>query len=123
MKLISQVESELDDVNIALFSPICGGGFLYGTKQGKLRVCSTYRGEYEDEENCNVLHGARRRHYDQSVISDDNEEDDEEDDEDDDEEDDEEFDDMELEGEVEADDVVGDTDMLEEGEARARLSR
>jgi activating molecule in BECN1-regulated autophagy protein 1 len=55
MELCSHVESELDDVNIALFSPICGGGFLYGTKQGKLRVCSTYRGFYDDAGNCNVL--------------------------------------------------------------------
>ncbi|KAJ0400237.1 hypothetical protein P43SY_006201 [Pythium insidiosum] len=55
MELCSHVESELDDVNIALFSPICGGGFLYGTKQGKLRVCSTYRGRFEDNGNCNKL--------------------------------------------------------------------
>ncbi|GLD93137.1 hypothetical protein PINS_up001729 [Pythium insidiosum] len=55
MELCSHVESELDDVNIALFSPICGGGFLYGTKQGKLRVCSTYRGRFEDDGNCNKL--------------------------------------------------------------------
>lgn len=54
-ELRSHVESERDDVNIALFSPICGGGFLYGTKQGKLRVCSTYRGPYQDEANCNRL--------------------------------------------------------------------
>lgn len=59
MELCSHVESELDDVNIALFSPICGGGFLYGTKQGKLRVCSTYRGFYEDAGNCNVLRTSR----------------------------------------------------------------
>ncbi|RLN73595.1 hypothetical protein BBJ28_00023084 [Nothophytophthora sp. Chile5] len=67
MTLLSHVESAMDDVNIALFSPICGGGFLYGTKQGKLRVCSTFRGDFHDEENCNVLDGPRRCHYDQAV--------------------------------------------------------
>lgn len=88
MKLLSHVESELDDVNIALFSPICGGGFLYGTKQGKLRVCSTYRGEYDDIDNCNVLGGTRRCHFDQSVdTAEDNDDDEDVDDEEDDEED------------------------------------
>jgi hypothetical protein len=65
MKLLSHVESEVDDVNIALFSPISGGGFLYGTKQGRLRVCTTYRGETSDEINCNVIGGGNGRyHYD-----------------------------------------------------------
>lgn len=101
MKLLSHVESELDDVNIALFSPICGGGFIYGTKQGKLRVCSTYRGDYEDEANCNVLEGARRCHFDQSVLSDDHDDDEDDDEEEDDEDDDDD----------EFDDAHGDTDM------------
>ncbi|KAG2765149.1 hypothetical protein PC129_g6005 [Phytophthora cactorum] len=92
MALLSHVESAMDDVNIALFSPICGGGFLYGTKQGKLRVCSTFRGDFHDEENCNVLDGPRRCHYDQNVNDDDDDDDDlgEEGDEDDDGEDDDE---------------------------------
>ncbi|GMF16827.1 unnamed protein product [Phytophthora fragariaefolia] len=77
MALLSHVESAMDDVNIALFSPICGGGFLYGTKQGKLRVCSTFRGDFHDEENCNVLDGPRRCHYDQNVNGDDENDDDE----------------------------------------------
>ncbi|DBA02410.1 TPA: hypothetical protein N0F65_007229 [Lagenidium giganteum] len=89
MKLLSHVESELDDVNIALFSPICGAGFLYGTKQGKLRVCNTYRGDYEDDENCNVLDATRRCHFDQSGSAD--EEDDEEDEDEEDDEDEEEM--------------------------------
>lgn len=76
MALLSHVESAMDDVNIALFSPICGGGFLYGTKQGKLRVCSTFRGDFHDEENCNVLGGPRRCHYDQNVNGDDENDDD-----------------------------------------------
>lgn len=120
MKLLSHVESELDDVNIALFSPICGGGFIYGTKQGKLRVCSTYRGDYKDEENCNVLGGERRCHFDQSVMSEDNDEDDDEV-EDDDEEDDEEDEDDEFEV-VEADDV-GDTEMPDASEDAGAQSR
>lgn len=120
MKLLSHVESELDDVNIALFSPISGGGFIYGTKQGKLRVCSTYRGNYEDEENCNVLDGARRCHYDQAVVSDDNdEEDDEEGEEDDEEDEDEEFEDAEGEAAEAAADATGDTEMIQEDEEPA----
>lgn len=106
MALLSHVESAMDDVNIALFSPICGGGFLYGTKQGKLRVCNTFRGDFHDEGNCNVLDGPRRCHYDQNVNGDDDDEDadlgeegDEEDDDDEDEEDGE--DDMEGDGEDE----------------------
>ncbi|TYZ59124.1 hypothetical protein PybrP1_000049 [[Pythium] brassicae (nom. inval.)] len=115
MKLLSHVESELDDVNIALFSPICGGGFIYGTKQGKLRVCSTYRGNYEDEANCNVLDGARRCHYDQAVLSDDNDEDDDDEgDDDDDDDDDDDFEDAEGD---DAADATGDTEMLQEDDA------
>lgn len=109
MKLLSHVESELDDVNIALFSPICGGGFIYGTKQGKLRVCSTYRGHYDDDANCNVLDGARRCHYDQAVLSDDNDDDD--DDEGDDDEDDDEDEEFEDADGDDAADANGDTDM------------
>lgn len=66
MKLLSHVESDTDDVNIALFNPIPGGGFIYGTKQGKLRVCKAYRGDYDDDENCNVFASSRRRHFDPS---------------------------------------------------------
>ncbi|KAI9922685.1 hypothetical protein PsorP6_002563 [Peronosclerospora sorghi] len=79
MALLSHVESAMDDVNIALFSPICGGGFLYGTKQGKLRVCNTFRGDFHDEKNCNVLDGPRRCHYDQNVNGDDADDDEDED--------------------------------------------
>lgn len=112
MKLLSHVESELDDVNIALFSPICGGGFLYGTKQGKLRVCNTYRGDYDDEDNCNVLDGARRCHFDQIVDMDDDEDDEEdEEDEDDDVEEDEEDGDEEEESGGRGEDE--DTEMAE----------
>uniref|UniRef100_H3HAW5 Uncharacterized protein n=1 Tax=Phytophthora ramorum TaxID=164328 RepID=H3HAW5_PHYRM len=107
MALLSHVESAMDDVNIALFSPICGGGFLYGTKQGKLRVCNTFRGDFHDEENCNVLDGPRRCHYDQNVNGDDDDDDDEDADlgEDDEEDEDEESadDEEDMEGDEEDD--------------------
>ncbi|KAG7398512.1 hypothetical protein PHYBOEH_010969 [Phytophthora boehmeriae] len=120
MELLSHVESAMDDVNIALFSPICGGGFLYGTKQGKLRVCSTFRGDFHDEENCNVLDGPRRCHYDQNIngddedgdLGDEGDEEDEEEDEEGEEDVDEEDDDMEEDGEEE-DDGDEDADMGE----------
>ncbi|TDH70828.1 hypothetical protein CCR75_001213 [Bremia lactucae] len=112
MELLSHVESALDDVNIALFSPICGGGFLYGTKQGKLRVCSTFRGGFYDEENCNVLDGPRRCHYDQNIYGDDENDDLGEEGDDDDEDDEEGVDDDEedMEGDDDDDDVEGEVE-------------
>lgn len=115
MALLSHVESAMDDVNIALFSPICGGGFLYGTKQGKLRVCSTFRGDFHDEQNCNVLDGPRRCHYDQNLNDEEEdgdlgeeEEDDDEDDEGDDDEEGEE--DMDEDGDEDEDEGNDDED-------------
>ncbi|KAL4159975.1 hypothetical protein PRNP1_000547 [Phytophthora ramorum] len=118
MALLSHVESAMDDVNIALFSPICGGGFLYGTKQGKLRVCNTFRGDFHDEENCNVLDGPRRCHYDQNVNGDDDDDEDadlgEDDEEDEDEESaDDEEEDMEGDEEDEGTNEGEDADMGE----------
>jgi hypothetical protein len=116
MALLSHVESAMDDVNIALFSPICGGGFLYGTKQGKLRVCSTFRGDYADEENCNVLDGPRRCHYDQNVSGDDENEEDEDADLDEDEEDEDDEEGMEADNEEEDDGEGNDDEDADMGE-------
>ncbi|OQR91411.1 hypothetical protein ACHHYP_04705 [Achlya hypogyna] len=55
MALVSHMESEVDDVNIALFHPLPGHGFIYGTKQGRLRVCYGYRGLFSDVQNDNAL--------------------------------------------------------------------
>ncbi|KAF0715334.1 Aste57867_3431 [Aphanomyces stellatus] len=55
MSLVSHVESDVDDVNIALFHPLPGFGFLYGTKQGRVRVCRTWRGPFDDVANENTL--------------------------------------------------------------------
>ncbi|KDO25701.1 hypothetical protein SPRG_09000 [Saprolegnia parasitica CBS 223.65] len=55
MTLVSHMESEVDDVNIALFHPLPGHGFIYGTKQGRLRVCYGYRGHFSDVQNDNAL--------------------------------------------------------------------
>ena len=120
MALLSHVESAMDDVNIALFSPICGGGFLYGTKQGKLRVCNTFRGDFYDEENCNVLDGPRRCHYDENVDGDDENDDEdadlgEEGDEEDDDEDEEGADDDEED--MDGDEEEGDGEENEDEDA------
>lgn len=45
MKLLTSIRSEDDDVNIALFHPIPGAGFVYGTKQGRLRAGDLHRVE------------------------------------------------------------------------------
>ncbi|CAK4110251.1 unnamed protein product [Aphanomyces euteiches] len=55
MSLVSHVESDVDDVNIALFHPLPGFGFLYGTKQGRVRVARTWRGPFDDPHNENML--------------------------------------------------------------------
>ena len=41
MRLTSVVRTPQDDVNIAVFNPLAGHGFAYGTKQGRLRVWGT----------------------------------------------------------------------------------
>lgn len=38
MELVSVLPSAEDEVNVACFHPLAGGGLVYGTKEGKLRV-------------------------------------------------------------------------------------
>ncbi|KAE9460740.1 hypothetical protein C3L33_07343, partial [Rhododendron williamsianum] len=38
MELVSVLPSAEDEVNVACFHPLAGGGIVYGTKEGKLRV-------------------------------------------------------------------------------------
>jgi hypothetical protein len=40
MELTTDLHCTEDDVNIAVFHPLVGHGFLYGTKQGRLRAAS-----------------------------------------------------------------------------------
>ena len=37
MNLVAEVKSNEDDLNIALFHPLCGYGFIYGTRHGRIR--------------------------------------------------------------------------------------
>ena len=50
MTQVSTMLSGDDDVNIARFHPDSGHGFVYGTKQGRVRVVSTrpWRFYYEE---------------------------------------------------------------------------
>ena len=41
MKHVATLTSVEDDVNIARFHPESGHGFVYGTKQGRVRIMST----------------------------------------------------------------------------------
>ncbi|KAJ0948065.1 putative transcription factor WD40-like family [Helianthus annuus] len=38
MELVSVLPSAEDEVNVACFHPLAGGGLVYGTKEGKLRI-------------------------------------------------------------------------------------
>ncbi|PRQ25181.1 hypothetical protein RchiOBHm_Chr6g0280791 [Rosa chinensis] len=38
MKLVRILSSAEDEVNVACFHPSVGGGIVYGTKEGKLRI-------------------------------------------------------------------------------------
>ncbi|GJY36703.1 transducin/WD40 repeat family protein, partial [Tanacetum coccineum] len=38
MELVSVLPSAEDEVNVACFHPFSGGGIVYGTKEGKLRI-------------------------------------------------------------------------------------
>ncbi|CAK9140842.1 unnamed protein product [Ilex paraguariensis] len=38
MELVRALTSAEDEVNVACFHPLAGGGLVYGTKEGKLRV-------------------------------------------------------------------------------------
>ncbi|TQE09758.1 hypothetical protein C1H46_004532 [Malus baccata] len=38
MELVRVLPSAEDEVNVACFHPFAGGGLVYGTKEGKLRV-------------------------------------------------------------------------------------
>jgi activator-of-BECN1-regulated-autophagy protein 1 len=46
MELVSVLPSAEDEVNVACFHPLAGGGLVYGTKEGKLRVLQ-YDGGYD----------------------------------------------------------------------------
>jgi len=37
MNLVTEIRSNQDDLNIALFHPLCGYGFIYGTRHGRIR--------------------------------------------------------------------------------------
>lgn len=41
MKVMKTLTSSRDDINIALFHPHIGRGFIYGTKQGRIIVAAT----------------------------------------------------------------------------------
>jgi len=41
MKLVGVLPSTEDEVNVACFHPLIGGGLAYGTKEGKLRIINT----------------------------------------------------------------------------------
>ncbi|XP_024973849.1 uncharacterized protein LOC112512214 isoform X2 [Cynara cardunculus var. scolymus] len=45
MELVSVLPSAEDEVNVACFHPLAGGGLVYGTKEGKLRILQ-YDGAY-----------------------------------------------------------------------------
>ncbi|KAL6577011.1 hypothetical protein OROMI_011287 [Orobanche minor] len=38
MELVTILPSAEDEVNVAFFHPLVGGGLVYGTKEGKLRI-------------------------------------------------------------------------------------
>ncbi|KAL7616606.1 hypothetical protein Lser_V15G02851 [Lactuca serriola] len=38
MELVSALPSAEDEVNVACFHPLAGGGLVYGTKEGKIRI-------------------------------------------------------------------------------------
>ncbi|KAL7172676.1 hypothetical protein ACSBR2_032202 [Camellia fascicularis] len=46
MELVSVLPSAEDEVNVACFHPLAGGGLVYGTKEGKLRVLQ-YDGSHD----------------------------------------------------------------------------
>ncbi|KAG8369754.1 hypothetical protein BUALT_Bualt14G0046600 [Buddleja alternifolia] len=48
MELVRVLPSAEDEVNVACFHPSVGGGFVYGTKEGKLRILQ-----------CDISHGFR----------------------------------------------------------------
>ncbi|XP_062079477.1 uncharacterized protein LOC133783888 [Humulus lupulus] len=50
MELVRVLPSAEDEVNVACFHPFAGGGLVYGTKEGKLRVLQ-YNGPY-GEQHC-----------------------------------------------------------------------
>ncbi|XAR61031.1 hypothetical protein NMG60_11034608 [Bertholletia excelsa] len=49
LELVSVLPSAEDEVNVACFHPLAGGGLVYGTKEGKLRVLQ-YDGSHD--KNC-----------------------------------------------------------------------
>ncbi|KAG8372798.1 hypothetical protein BUALT_Bualt12G0104500 [Buddleja alternifolia] len=53
MELVRVLPSAEDEVNVACFHPLVGGGFVYGTKEGKLRIlqCDASHG-FSNEGSC-----------------------------------------------------------------------
>ncbi|XP_052170342.1 uncharacterized protein LOC127786743 isoform X2 [Diospyros lotus] len=50
MELVSVLPSAEDEVNVACFHPLAGGGLVYGTKEGKLRVL-----QYDGSHKKNII--------------------------------------------------------------------
>ncbi|XP_076935197.1 uncharacterized protein LOC143601775 isoform X1 [Bidens hawaiensis] len=50
MELVSVLPSAEDEVNVACFHPLAGGGLVYGTKEGKLRILQ-YDGAHAPKPN------------------------------------------------------------------------
>lgn len=57
MKLVGVLPSTEDEVNVACFHPLVGGGLAYGTKEGKLRII-----------NINSLHAEIGTHFEENVF-------------------------------------------------------
>nr|CAD1830859.1 unnamed protein product [Ananas comosus var. bracteatus] len=49
MELVRVLPSAEDEVNVACFHPLAGGGLVYGTKEGKLRILQYNR---QHDTNC-----------------------------------------------------------------------
>ena len=47
MQVVRMARSHDDDVNIAVFHPVAGHGFIYGTKQGRMCVVGSRRTDFE----------------------------------------------------------------------------
>lgn len=54
MELVSVLPSSEDEVNVACFHPSPGGGLVYGTKEGKLRIFQYNRGATSDFTGPNI---------------------------------------------------------------------
>ncbi|KAL3812398.1 hypothetical protein ACJIZ3_013666 [Penstemon smallii] len=53
MELVRVLPSAEDEVNVACFHPSVGGGLVYGTKEGKLRILQCHISQsFDNEESC-----------------------------------------------------------------------